>query len=82
MNEKMYWYELVYRGISPGCYPAKPMAVEKDHVNFKGFNFGAVAYSKPLTEKQIKSYELNAIDPLREMNDVEIYCYKAKEIKK
>lgn len=69
----VYWYELVYRGASPGCFPRGTVAVEHNHVNHKGRKFGAVAYSEPLKENQIKSYELEPIDPIRELNDVEIY---------
>lgn len=49
----MYWYALTLRGISPGC--------QTDGFIDKNFNYGtygAVAYSQPLTEKQLKEYEL------------------------
>lgn len=76
---KLHWYELVFRGISPGCFPRGPVATEHNHINYKGRKFGAVAYDEPLTEQQVSSYELVAIDPLRDMNDVELYLYENKQ---
>ena len=70
---EMFWYELVYRGISPVCFPRGAVAVEHNHINYKGKKYGAVAYLEPLKDDKIKSYELEPIDPLRELNDVEIY---------
>jgi hypothetical protein len=59
--------------LSPGCFPNGAAATELNHTNANGKKYGAVAYTEPLTEKQINSYELNYIDPIREMNDVECW---------
>jgi len=70
---KVYWYELVYRGISPGCFPSKDcVATEHNHTNYKGRKYGAVAYNRQLTEKEIKSYELNPIEPVRDLHELEV----------
>lgn len=69
---EVYWYELVYRGISPGCFPSKDwVATEHNHINYKGKKYGAVAYNRQLTEKEIKGYELNPIEPVRELYEFE-----------
>lgn len=76
---KVYWYELVYRGISPGAFPRKDfVANEHSHVNYKGKNFGAVAYSRPLTEKEIADYELVPTGSVRELHDFEIWSVNNK----
>lgn len=52
-EEKLYWYEYLYRGFSPGCQP-------KGHIDInhtKG-KFGIIAYDRELTEQEIKDYEL------------------------
>ena len=73
---KIYWYELVYRDVSPGCFPRGTVAVEHNHINYKGRKYGAVAYLEPLANEQIKSYELNPVCKIRELNDIEIWEMK------
>ena len=74
---KIYWYELLFRGISPGCHPRSGFVTsEHDHTNKRGFNFGAVAYQRELTEKEISDYELRAINAPRELNEIEYLFIK------
>ena len=68
---KTYWYELLFRGVSPGCMPRDSIAVEHAHTNHRGFEFGAVAYSRKLTDAEISRYELKAIGTVRELYDFE-----------
>lgn len=67
----IYWYELIYRGISPGAMPRDLIANEHKHINSRGFEFGAVAYRRKLTDEEIDRYELKAIKPVRELYDFE-----------
>lgn len=55
MNKK-YWYELTLRGISPGCQPTG--FIDK---NFEYGQYGAIAYNRELTLKEINEYELTPI---------------------
>lgn len=48
-----HWYELLYRGISPGCQPRD--FVDKDHNKGK---WGIVAYDRELTDKELSMYEM------------------------
>src|SRR5699024_8997297 len=52
-SPRYHWYEYKFRGYSLGCQPKNPVAVDHDHGRF-----GAVAYKEPLTDKQIKEFEL------------------------
>lgn len=73
----IYWYELLFRGISPGCFPSAGFVTsECDHVNKRGFTFGAVAYQRELTEKEISDYELQAIEAPRELHEIEYLFIK------
>ena len=48
----VYWYELLFRGISPGHFPRHGFVThEVTHKNKRGFVFGAVAYNRELSEK-------------------------------
>ncbi|WP_236583364.1 MULTISPECIES: hypothetical protein [Bacillus amyloliquefaciens group] len=49
----LYWYEYRLRGFSLGCQPGGHIKVDHNRGRF-----GAVAYSKPLTEQQLRDYEL------------------------
>lgn len=51
---KKYWYKYRLRGFSLGCQPKD--FVEVDHEHGK---WGAVAYNRPLTDKEISDHELN-----------------------
>ncbi|PJH64408.1 hypothetical protein [Salmonella enterica] len=68
---RVYWYELTLRGVSPGAYPRGAFTTEINHVNYKGKDYGAVAYIEPLSAEQIDNYELKAIYPPRELYDYE-----------
>lgn len=69
----IHWYELLFRGISPGCYPrAGFVTSEHDHVNKRGFTFGAVAYDRELSDKEVYDYELRKIDAPRELEEWEL----------
>ena len=73
----IYWYELLFRGISPGCFPSAGFVTsEFDHTNKRGFVFGAVAYQRELTEKEISDYELRAIKAPRELHEIECLFIK------
>lgn len=52
-NNNVYWYEYRLRGFSLGCQP--PNHIE---VNHNIGRFGAIAYNRPLTDKEIYQYEL------------------------
>ncbi len=73
-----YWYELLYRGVSPGAMPRDSIAAEHSHINSRGFQFGAVAYNRELTPEEIDNYELKPIDPVRELYDYELIGGKVK----
>lgn len=69
---KAHWYELTNRGISVGTQPRQGFLTNHlTHVNAKGFDFGAVAYVRELTEKEVYDYELKAIEDPRELNEQE-----------
>lgn len=68
---QIYWYELIYRGISPGAFPRGAKATEHTHVNERGFNFGAVAYDRKLTSKEVSDYEIKETSKVRELHDYE-----------
>ena len=68
----VYWYELLFRGISPGHFPRHGFVThEVTHKNKRGFVFGAVAYNRELSEKEISDYELLAIEAPRELKESE-----------
>jgi hypothetical protein len=48
-----YWYQYKFRGLSIGCQP-------DDFVDHDGSigKFGAISYARPLTEKEVKEFEL------------------------
>lgn len=52
-----YWYEYRLRGLSLGAQPKG--FVDSDDIYGR---FGAVAYDRPLTEKEVNDYELRVID--------------------
>ncbi len=52
-KEHIFWYELKFRGISPGCQPKD--FIESD--NNKG-KFGIVGYNRRLTENELETYEM------------------------
>ena len=52
-KEHIFWYELKFRGISPGCQPKD--FIESD--NNKG-KFGIVGYNRKLTENELETYEM------------------------
>lgn len=54
--QKLYWYEYRFRGFSLGCQPSGYIEVDHEHGRF-----GAIAYENPLTDDQIKEYELNPL---------------------
>ncbi|HDR8453906.1 TPA: hypothetical protein QC364_000696 [Bacillus cereus] len=54
---KKYWYEYRLRGLSLGAQPKG--FVDSDDTYGR---FGAVAYDRPLTEKEVSDYELRVID--------------------
>ena len=72
-----HWYELTLRGVSPGSYPRGAFTTDLHHVNYKGNDYGAVAYAAPLTEKQVDDYELRKIEPPRDLYDFEEYLLKS-----
>lgn len=55
-EKKVYWYEYLYRGFSPGCQPEG--FIDRDES--KG-RFGWIAYERKLTEKEISDYELRPV---------------------
>lgn len=58
MFGKLYWYALVFRGISPGCQPSG--AADND-LSFGPKGYGAVGYKKPLSAEQVSNYELKTL---------------------
>lgn len=58
---RLYWYELVYRGISGGCQPRG--FVDKD-LHFGRKEYGAVGYERPLTDYQVVNYEFKVLGHL------------------
>ena len=49
----IFWYELLFRGISPGCQPKE--FIDVDHTKGK---YGIVAYNRKLTNEELKEYEM------------------------
>lgn len=74
----IYWYELLYRGVSPGAIPRGSIATEHNHTNRRGFEFGAVAYDRELSPEEVDNYELNPIKPVRPLYDYELTGGKVK----
>lgn len=67
------WYELLFRGISPGHFPRQGFVThEVTHKNKCGFTFGAVAYDRELSDKEVYDYELRKIDAPRELEEWEL----------
>lgn len=56
MTNKLYWYEYLFRGFSIGCQPKG--FIERDDEYGR---FGAIAYDRALTEKELSEYELKQI---------------------
>lgn len=52
-EKSIFWYELLFRGISPGCQPKN--FIESD--NNKG-KWGIVAYNRQLTQAELSEYEM------------------------
>jgi len=72
MEKSAVWYELVYRGISVGTHPKKGyLTSDFDHINSKGFEYGAVAYARDLTDSEVYEYELKKIEAPRELTKSE-----------
>lgn len=65
-----YWYELIHRPISLNTQPKGYVSEDLNHVNRNGFQYGAVAYSEPLTTKELYEYQLEPvhIDGLTEVS--------------
>lgn len=55
---ELHWYEYRLRGFSPGCQPTG--WVDVDHNRGK---WGAIAYNRELTDKEIDAYELRQLNP-------------------
>jgi hypothetical protein len=53
----IYWYKYRLRGLSPGCQPDDFI----DHDGSVG-KFGAVAYDRELTRKEVEGYELEPME--------------------
>ena len=51
--------------------PRDLVANEHSYTNSRGFEFGAVAYSRELKDEEVDRYELKAIDSVRELYDYE-----------
>lgn len=77
-SEDVFWYELLFRGVSPGAYPKGAFTSEHSHINSKGKLYGAVAYTEPLTSSQVSDYELKGIQPPRPLYDYEKELIKNK----
>jgi hypothetical protein len=58
---KLYWYEFIYRGFSPG---AQPKGFVKHDENMGG-KFGSIAYDRKLTDEEIESFELKTITTVK-----------------
>lgn len=54
---KLYWYEYKFRGFSPGCQPNDLVEWDDEYGRF-----GAVAYERELTPKELEDYELHPIE--------------------
>lgn len=54
----LYWYALVFRGVSPGCMPNG--ATDSD-LSFGSKGYGAVGYKQPLSQQQVYNYELKSL---------------------
>lgn len=58
-SDIMYWYEYRLRGFSLGCQPRDFVDVNHEHGKW-----GAVAYSRELTDEEVDRYELTRIDEI------------------
>jgi len=52
-KNNIFWYELKFRGISPGCQPKD--FIECDHTKGK---YGILAYNRKLTTEELNSYDM------------------------
>lgn len=56
--KKLYAYGMRLRGFSPGCQPMQGLV---RRVDSSGKHFCILIYDRPLTEKEMRDYELDAI---------------------
>ena len=56
-----YWYELIHRPISIATQPNGYVDKDTTHINRNGFQFGKVAYDRPLTQKEMHDYDLEPV---------------------
>ena len=55
--KKLYAYGMRLRGFSPGCQPKDGFVKRLDSADKKYYD--VLLYDRPLTEKEIRSYELD-----------------------
>lgn len=57
---KEWIYGMRLRGFSPGCQPMKGLKERRDDPD--GRYYDLLAYERPLTDEEIRNYELDFID--------------------
>ena len=62
MKNRVYAYGMRLRGFSPGCQPMEGLLGNLGAFKYNGRLYhGALIYDRPLTEKEIRDYELDEI---------------------
>lgn len=61
MDTKLYWYEMLQRGMSPGCQPAGFVDVD-DSIG----RWGIVSYDRELTQEEMDKYEMKPWEVVEE----------------
>ena len=59
--KKLYAYGMLLRGYSPGCQPKDGFVKRLDSAGTKYYD--VLLYDRPLTVKEIRSYELDDLGP-------------------
>ena len=65
--KKLYAYGMRLRGFSPGCQPKDGFVKRLDSADKKYYDI--LLYDRPLTVKEIRSYELDDLGVWKEQED-------------
>lgn len=57
----LYTYGMRLRGFSPGCQPMQGLVRREDSADGKYYDL--LVYDRPLTEREQRDYELDALAP-------------------
>lgn len=61
MSGRLYLYGMRLRGFSPGCQPKQGLLWRQDDTT--GLYWDIIVYDRPLTDEELRDYELDEILP-------------------